>query len=99
LTLTWFQAFAFKCQLVPLQPCDALKNKGFPLLALTVVPDTNASDAAFAVVFSVSHVILDGHNYYQLLNMLSHGGEVGPLYKLNNAVDPWRLKGPPGFNP
>jgi len=55
---------------------SACKNNAHPLVALSVVPDVRAPTTAFALVFSVSHVILDGFNYYQLLAMLSTGGKI-----------------------
>jgi hypothetical protein len=54
-------------------------NKAVPLLALTVTPCTNSPSDTFAVVFSVSHVIIDGYTYYQLLSMLSSDGTVSAL--------------------
>jgi len=79
-TMSWEQmCLALMKTSAEVPPGNACVNKGFPLVALTVVPDTNTPHAAFAVVFSASHVILDGHNYYQLLNMLSSGGEVETL--------------------
>ena len=60
-------------------PGRLCKNKPFPQLALTVVPDAKEPDAAFCVVFSVSHVLVDGHGYYQLLAMLSAGAEIKAL--------------------
>ena len=58
---------------------NAAKNKGFPLLALSIVPDSKTPDTAFAVILSASHVILDGFNYYQVMSMLSSGGEIKAL--------------------
>jgi len=49
-------------------------GNGAPLLALTVVPDAEFSSDYFAVVFSVSHTIIDGCTYYTLLAMLSAAG-------------------------
>jgi len=34
------------------------------------------SDHSFSMIFSVSHSVVDGHSYYQLLNMLSDDKEV-----------------------
>lgn len=48
-------------------------NKPEALLALSVVPDSVKPTENFAVIFSVSHVIADGHTYYKLLSMLSGG--------------------------
>jgi hypothetical protein len=54
-------------------------NKPEPLLALSVVPDALRPADGFAVIFSVSHVIADGHTYYKLLSMLSADGIVEPM--------------------
>ena len=51
-----------------------------PLFALTVVPDKERSTDTFAIVLSISHVIVDGFCYYQILNMLN---ENAPLLKLS----------------
>ena len=50
-----------------------------PLTALTIVPDSARPADTFAIIFSVSHVIIDGFTYYQLLSMLSAGGTMNSL--------------------
>ena len=37
-----------------------------PLTALTIVPDSARPADTFAVIFSVSHVLIDGFTYYQV---------------------------------
>ena len=37
------------------------------------------SDHSFSMIFSVSHSVVDGHAYYQLLNMLSEDKEISSL--------------------
>lgn len=72
------------CQAVGGSAAEILKgssciNKPEPLVALSVVPDAKTSKDTFAVIFSVSHVIVDGFNYYQLLSMLSSGSSISAL--------------------
>lgn len=55
---------------------------GGPLTKVTLVPDDNG----FILVFSMSHVIADGHTYYSCLNMLSHSAKV-------IALNPRRMHG------
>jgi hypothetical protein len=45
-----------------------------PLVALSILPDSIRNDT-FAVIFSVSHTIVDGSAYYSLLSMISADGE------------------------
>lgn len=47
-------------------------RKDEPLMALTVVADAKRNDT-FAVVFSISHVIIDGFSYYKLFSQLCDG--------------------------
>jgi len=72
------------CKAVSGSAAEILKGsdsvaKGDQLLALTVLPDAKKPDDTFAIVFSVSHAIIDGFTYYKLLTMLSSGGAVAPL--------------------
>ena len=60
-------------------PGSACIGKPFPLLALSIIADAKNPNSAFALIFSVSHVIVDGFSYYQLLSMLSKGGVARPL--------------------
>lgn len=53
-------------------------NKDEALLKLTIVPGSSAA-GGFALVFSVSHAIADGHTYYMLFNMVSEANEVVAL--------------------
>ena len=56
---------------------SACIGNGTPLLSLYIVNDSDPSPGArFVVIFSVSHVIVDGFTYYLLLSMLSSNGEV-----------------------
>ena len=57
-------------------PGNSCIGNGKPLLALSVIKDSEADDRSFAVIFSVSHMILDGFTYYQLLGMLSNDKEI-----------------------
>jgi hypothetical protein len=52
---------------------DCIDNEE-PLVALSVLPDSIRKDT-FAVVFSVSHTIIDGCTYYSLLSMISADGK------------------------
>jgi hypothetical protein len=45
-----------------------------PLVALSILPDSIRNDT-FAVIFSVSHAIIDGSTYYSLLSMISADGK------------------------
>lgn len=54
-------------------------GNGAPLVALSVLPDALRPEDTFALVFSCSHVIVDGFNYYQLLSMLSSDGTIESL--------------------
>merc|ERR1711941_263102 len=51
-------------------------NKPEPLMALTVIPDAHSPGDTFAVVFSVSHILCDGHTYYKVLSMFSSNSQV-----------------------
>jgi len=51
-------------------------NKNKPLIALTIAPDSKEPNDGFAVILSISHVIIDGFNYYQILNMLNPDSEI-----------------------
>ena len=58
----------------PLEVPIALKlvNKDAPLFRLSVVPDCNSDGkAAFALVVTVSHAVVDGRAFYEIHNMLS----------------------------
>lgn len=54
-------------------------DTNLPLIALTIIPDSIRPDDTFAIVFSVSHAIIDGYTYYRLLSMLSSDGTIVPL--------------------
>ncbi|CAD7923292.1 unnamed protein product [Amoebophrya sp. A25] len=62
-----------------------LVKKGLPYARLTIVrPSSNSGSAvgatsAWALIFSVSHVIADGYTYYRLLQMLSTKEEIVSL--------------------
>jgi len=47
-------------------------------MLLTVVPDADRDDT-FAIIFSGSHLIMDGFTYYKLLAMLSSDGTISKL--------------------
>ena len=64
------------CEVLPGKKCI---NNSKPLLALSLVPDKETPLTAFAVIFSISHVIIDGYTYYKVLSMLSAKGIVSPL--------------------
>jgi len=49
-----------------------------PLIRLSVIPDSSSANC-FAVILSVSHVIIDGFNYYQLLSMLNKDNTIVAL--------------------
>ena len=58
-----------------------LLNKDAPFARLTVAPASGGPNG-FCVIFSMSHVVVDGASYYATLNMLSDGAELKPI----NAV-------------
>lgn len=71
-TMSYFEI----CEAVSGTSAEILKGSqcignGEPLVALTVVADSEHGEDLFAIVFSCSHVIMDGFTYYRLLNMLS----------------------------
>jgi len=49
---------------------------------LSVIPDSKRPDDTFVVILSISHIVVDGFNYYQILNMLNEGAEI---LKLNTV--------------
>jgi len=51
-------------------------DKNMPIILLTLA---ESSPNEFALIFSMSHVIADGHTYYNILNMLKPGTEVRSL--------------------
>ena len=54
-------------------------SKSTPLVTLSIVVDHHMPKKRFAVIWSVSHVIVDGFTYYKLLAMLSSEGVVASL--------------------
>jgi hypothetical protein len=46
-----------------------------PQIVLSVIPDSKTPTERFTVIFSISHVIVDGFTYYKLMDMLSSAGE------------------------
>ena len=54
---------------------EKLIKKRKPVCKLTVLSCSHPSDS-FAVIFSMSHVVGDGHSYYTILNMLSASAEL-----------------------
>lgn len=60
-------------------PGSASSNGKEPLLALSVIPDSIKPENTFAIIFSVSHVIVDGFTYYKLLSMLNSNGVIEEL--------------------
>jgi hypothetical protein len=46
------------------------------LFSCSIIEDAKRPNDTFAMVFSGSHVIMDGHTYYKLLAMLCDGAEV-----------------------
>ena len=52
---------------------ECIGNKE-PLISLSILPDAERPDDTFVVIFSCSHVIVDGFTYYSLLSMLSSDG-------------------------
>eukprot|EP00756_Hemistasia_phaeocysticola_P061591 Hpha_TRINITY_DN5050_c0_g1::TRINITY_DN5050_c0_g1_i1::g.94028::m.94028 len=61
----------------------ALQNSGGRVTKLVLVENATGS-GEFAVVFSMSHVVADGHDYYKILNMIT--GTAEPT-----ALDPRRV--------
>lgn len=56
----------------------AIVNKPHPTTILTLVADAKDKNK-FALIFSMSHIVADGHCYYNILNMLSNGAVVKAL--------------------
>jgi len=50
-----------------------------PFVRLSVIWETGGPDGGFAVVFSMDHVVGDGHTYYALLAMLGGTARCRPL--------------------
>ena len=73
-------------------------QKGFPgpespIFRLTLIPDALAPSTRFALVASMSHVVADGQNFYQLHNMLSQPVAPSALDALRRpAVDDAKLE-------
>jgi hypothetical protein len=59
------------CEILPGREC--IDNEE-PLVALSILPDSIRKDT-LAVVFSVSHNIIDGFTHYSLLSMISADGK------------------------
>jgi hypothetical protein len=73
-----------QCAAVGASAAEVPPGKGLignkePLVSLCVVDDAAKPGAEFVVIFSVSHVIVDGFTYYKLLSMLSSEGTVAAL--------------------
>ena len=72
-------------------------------LVLRSPVDTNIGfslGSAFCVIFSVSHVIVDGHGYYQLLAMLCTGADIlnlSPVRKHDYGADAKTVMGEKEF--
>jgi hypothetical protein len=65
-----------------------LIKEGTPVSKLTVAPN---GDGSFAVIFSMSHTVGDGHTYYTILSQLSSGAEpfameVNRMEKAHEAI-------------
>jgi hypothetical protein len=50
-----------------------------PLVAVSLLPDSLRPQDTFALIFSCSHVILDGFSHYRLLSMLCTNGTIVAL--------------------
>jgi hypothetical protein len=50
-----------------------------PLFRVTVVKDPSAPEERFALVMSISHVLVDGHGYYRVLDMLGGKAKVAAM--------------------
>lgn len=57
----------------------ALLNKDRLLFRVTLVRDRDRPDERFALIVSLSHVVGDGHTYYNLWNMLSEDAPIRAL--------------------
>lgn len=53
-----------------------LVNKDEALTRLTIVPDVKHPNEKFALILSISHVIADGHTFYNILSSLSSDEEI-----------------------
>ncbi len=61
-----------------------LINRPDLVTRITIVPDTNRREEGFALIFSISHIAVDGQTYYQILNSLSTTGTIQPLRATRN---------------
>ena len=59
-----------------------LIKTGRPVSMLTIAP--NESGQGFAVIFSLSHCVADGHTYFTILNMLGEGSELFAMEEVRN---------------
>ena len=59
-----------------------------PLFRVAVIPDAASPGARWALVVSLSHVVADGHTFYQVHNMLSDGRAVRALEPKRNVDVP-----------
>jgi len=50
-------------------------NKGNRVTSLTLVKDSTDPKGKFALIFSLSHTVADGHTYYKILNMITAATE------------------------
>lgn len=70
-------------------PVRSIQNKPFLVTRLTLVADSRDEAAGFAMIFSMSHNVSDGHTYYKILHMLSTMEKI-------EALDPVRMDDIPG---
>lgn len=63
---------------------DVQISKKLPLMALSIVPDSVNSDT-FAIIISISHVIIDGYTYYKILSMFNSNVKIESLNAIRKS--------------
>lgn len=57
-------------------PGNKLVGKSTPLITLSVIADSKRPTDTFVVILSISHIVVDGFGYYQILEMLNEGSKI-----------------------
>lgn len=74
-----YQALAKAAASAIVQPVRVILNKSSLVTRLTLIADSRDKSSGFAMIFSMSHNISDGHTYYKILHMLSTMEEIEAL--------------------
>ena len=78
---------------------EACAGTGAPLFRVSLVPDRDDPTGRFAVVVSASHVLVDGHGFYAVHNMLSADAPLRALSPERRFDVPAKMRAAAGGEP